>query len=428
MGASKLMLLPLLCVVNAQQQVFTNFRSASPARGELPIRVIPVARAASNVSPQAVRVPTPTVFRTPGEQPQVFQSAPLTKAAIRPEVISRTRETINDILQAADEVQSNSEVSSLFGDFNFDPAANGGYVYDPENPNKAWTYNYDPSKNSFRNGLSNYSAEEVIDTFVDQGEKILKAVDILAGNKLLGKLLTSSTVSTDPCAVAPEELGYVVKDLVEAVTSSRKELVSVLSSIQTFQQDEKNIPKIARAASEAVANVDPLIPKFSALLKSNKACEDSLKTSAASLNNIGGGLDALSKTNSVGASSFAAGAKASQAFSQFAGINAKTLRIFLKKTFIPIFYNFCFSDKFSTGSLARTCEESPTFTSDVFIGVSELIEGLSEITRTFAGEDPSAKASTKNIDQTVTLLKDGAVRIFIGSSLDMLISYHINHS
>ena len=342
MGASKLMLLPLLCVVNAQQQVFTNFRSASPARGELPIRVIPVARAASNVSPQVVRVPTPTVFRTPGEQPQVFQSAPLTKSAIKPEVLSRTRETINDILQAADEVQSNPEVSSLFGDFNFDPAANGGYVYDPENPNKAWTYNYDPSKNSFRNGLSNYSAEEVIDTFVDQGEKILKAVDILAGNKLLGKLLTSSTVSTDPCAVAPEELGYVVRDLVEAVTSSRKELVSVLSSIQTFQQDEKNIPKIARAASEAVANVDPLIPKFSALLKSNKACEDSLKTSAASLNNIGGGLDALSKTNSVGASSFAAGAKASQAFSQFAGKIAKTKEFSLKKLLFLYFIIFVF--------------------------------------------------------------------------------------
>ena len=335
MGVTKLMLLPLLCVVNAQQQVFTNFRSANPARGELPIRVIPVARAASNVSPQVVRVPTPTVFRTPVQQPQ---SASLTKSDIKPEVLSRTRETINDILQAADEVQSNPEVSSLFGDFNFDPAANGGYVYDPENPNKAWTYNYEPSRNSFRNGLSDYSAEEVVDTFVDQGEKILKAVDILAGNKLLGKLLTSSTVSTDPCAVAPEELGYVVRDLVEAVTSSRKELVSVLSSIQTFQQDEKNIPKIARAASEAVASVDPLIPKFSALLKSNKACENSLKTSAASLNNIGGGLDALSKTNSVGASSFAAGAKASQAFSQFAGIIAKTNKKFLKENIcIPIF-------------------------------------------------------------------------------------------
>ena len=70
-----------------------------------------------------------------------------------------------------------------------------------------------------------------------------------------------------------------------------------------------------------------------------------------------------------------------------------------------------FSDKFSSGPLARTCEESPTFTSDVFIGVSELIEGLSEITKSFAGEDPTV--NTRNIDQTVTLLKDGAVRIVV---------------
>jgi hypothetical protein len=393
LGLSKVLLLPLLCIVNAQhQQPFTHFVSGSPARGNVPVRLVQQHRAA----PQVVRVPTPTFFRTPSQQPAVPQvvrvqtptvfrtpasSAPLTRTALKTDVISRTRDTVNSILESAQEAQSNPELASLF-DFNFDASANGGYVYDPENPNKPWSYNYtyDPaSSNSFRG--ADLGSEYVVDTLIDQGEKIMKAVDVLAGNKLLGQLLSSTSKSDDPCAVAPEELSYVVRDLVEGIASSRAELVSILNSVVSIQGDQKNIPKIARAASEAVASVDPLLPKFSSILKTNKACEDSLKTTANSLNNIGSGLDALSKTNSFGATSFAQGAKASQAFSQFA-------------------------EKFSNGPLTTTCEDSPTFTSDVFIGVSDLIEGLSEITKSFAGNAPAA--STRQVDETVVLLKDGA--------------------
>ena len=56
------------------------------------------------------------------------------------------------------------------------------------------------------------------------------------------------------------------------------------------------------------------------------------------------------------------------------------------------------------------CSDSPSFTPEVFKGVGEILGGLNDVAKTFDAE--SEGINTKELENTVTLLTEGAVRIY----------------
>ena len=60
-------------------------------------------------------------------------------------------------------------------------------------------------------------------------------------------------------------------------------------------------------------------------------------------------------------------------------------------------------------NFANLCSNSASFTPDVFKGVGEILGSLNDVAKTFDADTQTI--DVKDLDKTVTLLKEGAVRV-----------------
>ena len=63
-------------------------------------------------------------------------------------------------------------------------------------------------------------------------------------------------------------------------------------------------------------------------------------------------------------------------------------------------------------NFANLCSNSASFTPDVFKGVGEILGSLNDVAKTFDEGSESEPINMKELDNTLNLLKGGAVRIF----------------
>jgi hypothetical protein len=219
-----------------------------------------------------------------------------------------------------------------------------------------------------------------------QGEKILKSVRTLIKNPLIAKLLASNADNTDPCAVIPSNLDVITQNLIDGVTSSRTELVAIIRLVQSMKAAGNETVQVLRYSSDAVKLMAPLIPKFSKVFKANEACDASIQTTIKSLNNVGNVLTTLGNTNIV--------AKDDYTKTRFIQ-GGEASRIIGRVT-----------ESLERSKFTNLCSNSPTFTSDVFSGVGEILGGLNDVAKAFNAE--SEAINDGQLDNTVTLLKEGA--------------------
>ena len=146
-------------------------------------------------------------------------------------------------------------------------------------------------------------AEQIVDEALvevsAQGDKIVRALETLTKNKLVAKLLKSSTNSSDPCSVIPANIDVLARDLITGLTTSRTELIALIAAVQTMKREEKNQGNVLRAAAEAVRAVEPIAPKFSRVFQTDGSCQASLETNIKRLNTVGNVLNTLGRTNII---------------------------------------------------------------------------------------------------------------------------------
>merc|ERR1711953_325784 len=265
---------------------------------------------------------------------------------------------------------------------------------DPENPDKEfdYKYNYEGPKYEYEatDIRTDVSAEQLVDQAIyetkTQGEKIVKILKKVTGNKLIARAIASTENFDDPCAFIPSDLDTTVEDLIDGIVNSRDSLVDVIAAVQEMKRNEKDTVKVIKSASSAVLAIEPLLPVFSKVLKANPECQSNIEATVNRFDGVANVLDTLGRTNLVSSNDFTKnriiqGAQASRVVSRTA-------------------------NNLDQMQFTKLCSDSPTFTRDVFAGVGELLAGLRDISASFNARQESV--DTGKLDQTVQLLKDGA--------------------
>ena len=269
-------------------------------------------------------------------------------------------------------------------------STDSAYTYDPKNPSKPFDYKYQYNPNSEFN--LNVNAEELIDSAIyqtqEQGAKVVKTIRTLMDNKLIATVFGSNG-SNDPCAIIPEDLDATVQGLIDGISSARPQLVGLIASLQEMKRNEKDTSKVIKTAARAVKDVEPLLPIFSNLFKTNPGCEASIDATVKKFDGVGNVLETLGRTNLVSSDGYTKnrliqGGQASKIISRVAL-------------------------DFENNQFLNLCSDSPTFTKDVFSGVGGLLGGLKDIVLTF--NDGQNSADLQKLDETVALINDGAVSI-----------------
>jgi len=266
-------------------------------------------------------------------------------------------------------------------------STDSAYTYDPKNPSKPFDYKYQYNPNSEFN--LNVNAEELIDSAIyqtqEQGAKVVKTLRTLMDNKLIATVFGSNG-SNDPCAIIPEDLDATVQGLIDGISSARPQLVGLIASLQEMKRNEKDTSKVIKTAARAVKDVEPLLPIFSNLFKTNPGCEASIDATVKKFDGVGNVLETLGRTNLVSSDGYTKnrliqGGQASKIISRVAL-------------------------DFENNQFLNLCSDSPTFTKDVFSGVGGLLGGLKDIVLTF--NDGQNSADLQKLDETVALINDGA--------------------
>ena len=264
------------------------------------------------------------------------------------------------------------------------------YKYDPENPSKPFNYKYEYTGEAASNFNLNAPADQIVDGAIyetkEQGEKVVKALRVLLNNKLLKSVIGNSD---DPCAIISEDLDSTVQGLIDGVSASRPQLVSLIASLQEMKAYEKDTARVIKTASRAVKEVEPLLPLFSNVFKTNPGCEASIDATIKKFDSVGNVLETLGRTNLVSSDNY------TKKRLQQGGQASKIVgRVALD---------------LENNQLLNLCSNSPTFTRDVFKGVGGLLSGFKEIIVTF--NDGQNNQDLQKLDETVNVINDGAVSI-----------------
>ena len=254
------------------------------------------------------------------------------------------------------------------------------------------TYTYDPTK-SF--GIKEFPLDVAPEVLVDDalyqiakvGPKVVSSIRTIVKNKLIGKFLAKSdSAEADPCTIISEDLDVTVDELMKATTSSRQELIDIITAVQEIKRVEKDPAAAITAASKAVSALDPLIPKFSAAFKANEKCDNKLRAAIQNFDQVGNILSTLGRTN-LATSDEAAKRRITQ--------GGQASKVISRVT-----------NSLEQGGFTNLCPDSPNFSGQVFSGVGELLGGLKDIIGTFG----SSQKDVQSLDDTVQLIKEGAVR------------------
>jgi len=228
------------------------------------------------------------------------------------------------------------------------------------------------------------SATQIVDDALNQvkaeGPKIVSVIRKLQSNRLIKRFLLGDP--EDPCTLIPENIAEVAEKLSAAVIDARSELIAVIESAQNMKRNENNTEIVLQEASKALLAIDPLLPIFTEVFPQNAECDSSLQSTINGLDTVGGLLEVLGTTNLVSSD-----AETKSKITK-GGQSSKILGDLARKL--------------EADNLTTLCEDSPTFSSDVFMGVSELLDAFKKIGSTFGSDELSG------LDKTVETIKDGA--------------------
>ena len=230
------------------------------------------------------------------------------------------------------------------------------------------------------------SASEIVDAALEdikkEGPKLVKVVAKIQTNRLIKRLFSTD----DSCNVFPENIAEVLERLNEAAISSRSDLINIIAASQEMKKNENNTQVVLLEASNALLAINPLLPIFREIFPTNEGCDSNIKASVVGFNQIGSLLEVLGTTNLV----------SDNDVTKFkitkGGQTTKILADLVKKL--------------EEGGFTTLCEGSSTFSSDVLLGVSELLKAFEKIAVAF-----DAKSELSDLGKTVAVIRDGAVSI-----------------
>ena len=228
-------------------------------------------------------------------------------------------------------------------------------------------------------------AAQIVDNALNEvnaeGPRIVSVLKKLQGNRLIKRFLVGN--QDDPCTLIPENIAEVAEKLIAATVDARSSLVAIVESAQEMKRNEDNTELVLQEASKALLAIDPLLPVFTEIFPQNAGCDSSIKSTINGLDTIGGLLEVLGTTNLVSSDA--------QVKSKITkgGQSSKILGDLARKL--------------EADNLTTLCADSPTFSSDVFMGVGELLNAFKKIGATFESDEIS------NLDKTIETIKDGAV-------------------
>ena len=230
-------------------------------------------------------------------------------------------------------------------------------------------------------------ASEIVDAALEdikkEGPKLVKVVAKIQTNRLIKRLFSTD----DSCNVFPENIAEVLEKLNEAAISSRSDLINIIAASQEMKKNENNTQLVLLEASNALLAINPLLPIFREIFPTNEGCDSNIKASVVGFNQIGSLLEVLGTTNLVSDNDV------TKLKITKGGQTTKILADLVKKL--------------EEGGFTTLCEGSSTFSSDVLLGVSELLKAFEKIAVAF-----DAKSELSDLGKTVAVIRDGAVSIF----------------
>ena len=316
----------------------------------------------------------------PVAYPQAIQAYPQPAPHIRQAV----RQAVPASLNTAANPTAYSTGSNYKYEYKYNPDAQ--YKYDINNPKPfVYEYKYDPS--AVPAIPINADPLFLVDSAIAQtrasGKKVSESLKLITDNKLVKQLLDSSDATSDPCSKLPTNLDSTVDGLVEGIAGSRNELATIFAAVQKMQANRNNPSLAIRAISEAVSSFTPLLPRLAGSFQLNDGCAESLDAVSKKYNTAGDLMSGLGLTNILTEDEYAD-------FQQ-GGQTSKTLgRI---------------AGNLGRSNFENLCVENANLPKDVFTGVADILDGLTEIVGTFDGNP----RDINEISSTAALLKDGAV-------------------
>merc|ERR1711962_1842645 len=287
-------------------------------------------------------------------------------------------------------------VSGQYNYNNNDQSNNNGYQYNINNPQP---YNYQREQ-VYNVGLTRSPEENeaLVDTIIarteDTSKTIKDSINAITDNELIAKLLADN--NNIPCGLRPEEMTAPIDRVAGEIANAKPEFTAFLSALNGVQAGGANsASQSINALAEAVGMLEPIMAKFNGVFDFSSACnsgssssEDAVSVAAARYTNLGDKLDTMSKTSYVTKndpqtkSAMTKASKASKAIGRVAS---------------------------NLEQKSKDCESSPTFTRDLLTGMSDLMEGVTEIFEEFntpATQVNQIREASEIIKEGTDLLED----------------------
>ena len=229
-------------------------------------------------------------------------------------------------------------------------------------------------------------ASEIVDAALEdvkkEGPRLVEVVDKIQNNRLIKRIFNT----VDPCNSLPENIAEVLQKLNEAAISSRSDLINIIAAAQEMKKNENNTQVVLLEASNALLAINPLLPIFREIFPKSEGCGSNVQATVVGFNQIGTLLEVLGTTNLVSTDD------ATKSKITKGGQTTKILADLAKKL--------------EEGGFTSLCEGSSTFSSDVLMGVSELLKAFEKIADAF-----DAQSELSDLGKTVAVIRDGAVSI-----------------
>ena len=229
-------------------------------------------------------------------------------------------------------------------------------------------------------------ASEIVDAALEdvknEGPRLVEVVAKIQNNRLVKRIFNT----VDPCNSLPENIAEVLQKLNEAAISSRSDLINIIAAAQEMKKNENNTQVVLLEASNALLAINPLLPIFREIFPKSEGCGSNVQATVVGFNQIGTLLEVLGTTNLVSTDD------ATKSKITKGGQTTKILADLAKKL--------------EEGGFTSLCEGSSTFSSDVLMGVSELLKAFEKIADAF-----DAQSELSDLGKTVAVIRDGAVSI-----------------
>ena len=229
-------------------------------------------------------------------------------------------------------------------------------------------------------------ASEIVDAALEdvknEGPRLVEVVAKIQNNRLVKRIFNT----VDPCNSLPENIAEVLQKLNEAAISSRSDLINIIAAAQEMKKNENNTQVVLLEASNALLAINPLLPIFREIFPKSEGCGSNVQATVVGFNQIGTLLEVLGTTNLVSTDD------ATKSKITKGGQTTKILADLAKKL--------------EEGGFTSLCEDSSTFSSDVLMGVSELLKAFEKIADAF-----DAQSELSDLGKTVAVIRDGAVSI-----------------